>query len=139
MGIFDGISEATVYGGGRYLTPGKYGLKVKELKTFESTKYPGRNYFAAELEVLETSSEDYIEGDVVTWLVDLSQTPAMSNILGFALALSPENKQSDITPAVMEELVSPDQPASGIEVKADAFLTQTRAGKDFTKVIWHAS
>ena len=139
MGIFDGISEATVYGGGRYLTPGKYGLKVKELKTFESTKYPGRNYFAAELEVLETSSEDYTEGDVVTWLVDMSKAPAMNNLLQFALALSPENEKEDITASVMEDLVSPDQPASGIEVKADAFLTKTRSGGDFTKVNWYAS
>ena len=114
-------------------------MKVKELKTFESTKDPGRHYFAAEMEVLDTSSEDYREGDVVTWLVDMSKAPAMNNLLGFALALAPENTTSDITAEVMEELVSPDQPASGLTVRANAFLTKTRSGGDFTKVNWRAS
>ena len=139
MGIFDAISEATVYGGGRYITPGKYDLVVKELKTFESTKDPGRHYFAAELEVADTNSDDYREGDVVTWLVDLSKSPAMNNILQFALALSPENTKEDISPSVMEELVSPGQPAKGIKMRADAFITKTRAGNDFTKVNWYAT
>ena len=140
MGIFDAISEAQVYGGGRYITPGKYELKVKELKTFESTKAPGRHYFAAEFEVVETTAEDYVEGDVVTWLVNMDnkQTSA-NNLLAFALALSPENKPEDISPQVMEDLVAPEQPACGILMKADAFLIKTRAGNDFTKVNWYAS
>jgi len=139
MGIFDAISDAKVYGGGRYITPGKYKLKIQELKTFESTKNAGQNFFAAECEVAETTSEDYAPGDVVTWLVDMTKAPAMNNLLQFALALDPENTKSDITASVMEELVSPEQPASGIMVTADAFVIKTRNGGDFTKVNWYAS
>jgi dihydrofolate reductase len=109
---------------------------VEEVKTFESQQKKGRHYFCAEFTVLSTTSQDYAPGDRVSWLVNMDQPSALSNIKGFALALSDEVKESEIDEEAMDQLISSDNPAAGAKVKATAYNVQTRSGGDFTKVSW---
>ena len=139
MGIFKGIKEHSVTGGGRYLTPGNYTLEVEEVKTFESQQKKGRMYFCADFTVLSTTSSDYAPGERVSWLVNMDQPSALSNVKGFAMALSPDISEGEITEEAMEELVSSDNPAAGSRLKANAYNVVTRSGGDFTKVAWSFS
>jgi len=136
MSLFKGIKAESVSGGGRYLTPGSYALEVEEVKTFESQQKKGRHYFCAEFTVLSTTSQDYAPGDRVSWLVNMDQPSALSNIKGFAMALSGEVKENEINEDAMEDLISSDNPAAGTKLRATAYNVVTRAGGDFTKVSW---
>lgn len=136
MSIFAGIEQAQSYGGGQYLEPGHWDLEVQELKVFESSQNPGRMYFAVEAKVLETTSETTSMGEMVTWLVNMAQPSSLGNIKGFARALDPSLEDEDITQDYMDLLVGSEQPAAGVRLKADAHNVKTRAGNDFTKVVW---
>jgi hypothetical protein len=136
MSLFDGIENAKVYGGGRYIEPGNWMLKVQELSTFESAQQKGRFYFCAEFEVIGTDVETTREGEKVTWLVNMMNGSALDNIKGFAMALTPGSSEADITPDAMEEMVSSDNPAAGIQVSAFAFLKTSREGNPYTRINW---
>lgn len=139
MSLFNGIQSAQVYGAGDYLTPGTHELEVHEVSTFESSQNPGRHYFCVESDVVSSTSDLHAPGTRVTWLVNMQQPSALSNCLGFALALDKEATASDIDEQTMEKICGPDQPARGIRVRAMAHNVKTRAGGDFTKVTWEAS
>ena len=136
MSIFAGIEQAQNYGGGQYIEPGAWELEVSELKVFESSQHPGRMYFAAECRVVSTTCETSGQGSVVTWLVNMTQSSSLGNLKGFAVALDPNLSDDDITQDYMDLLVSAEQPAAGIKVRADAANIKTKAGNDFTKVVW---
>ena len=136
MGLFKGIESESVSGGGQYITPGSYTLEVEEVKTFESQQKKGRMYFCAEFTVLATTSAEYAPGDRVSWLVNMDQPSALSNIKGFALSLSDDIDEGDIDENAMQTLVSSDNPAAGTKLKAMAYNVKPRAGGDFTKVSW---
>ena len=136
MSIFKGIEKEQVVGGGQYLTPGSYTLEVEEVKTFSSQKVRGRNYFVSEFTILSTTSPEYAPGGRVSWLVNMDQPSALANIKGFAISLSPDMAEDDVTVDAMEHLISSDNPASGSKVQATAYNVKTKAGHDFTKVSW---
>ena len=136
MGLFANIEKEQVVGGGQYLTPGSYTLEVEEVKTFESQQKKGRHYFCAEFTVLSTTSPDYTPGERGSWLVNMDQPSALSNIKGFAASLSPEASESEINEEIMNQMVSSENPAAGAKMKATAYNVKTRAGGDFTKVTW---
>jgi hypothetical protein len=158
MSVFSGIEKAEVYGGGANIRPGQHSLKVKELLVHRSRQKNGVVYFVAEFEVVASTgdrpttakelpegqrsplSKPHIPGESVSWIVDMSQPSALSNVKGFAIALAPDVAEADVTEAMMLALVNSDeeagevQPARGIVVHADAFVVLTRKGSDFTKI-----
>ena len=134
--IFKGIEKAEVAGGGQYLTPGSYTLEVEEVKTFVSQKVRGRNYFVGEFTILSTTSPEYSPGARVSWLVNMDQPSALANIKGFAVALSSDMSEDDVTADAMDHLISADNPAAGSKVQASAYNIKTAPGNDFTKVSW---
>ena len=136
MSVFSGIENAQVYSGGRYFTPGRYRVAVDQITLFDSKQKPGVKYFCVEATVLHTTSIDYSEGDSVSWLVDMSKPSAQSNCKGFAKALNPGTKDSDITEEVMLGLVSPENPANGLTVDVEAFNAQARNGGEYTRMNW---
>lgn len=162
MSVFSGIDKAEVYGSGANIRPGDHRFRVVELVTHRSRKKSGIVYFVAELEVLEsvggrpTSAKELPEGqkhplseahrvgETVSWVVDMSQASALSNVKGFALALAPDASEGDITEETMLALINNDakvgpvQPAAGIEIRGDAFMVLTGKGNDFTKIRWSA-
>ena len=137
MSLFKGIQKVQVSGTGRYITPGSYVLEVAEVKTFESQKKKGRHFFCVEGAVMSTTSQEYSPGDLVSWLVNVTDhESALANIKNFAMSLSSNIDEEDITPESVDALCSSDQPAAGTKVRATAINVQTRAGGDFTKVSW---
>lgn len=139
MSLFSGIESSQTYGAGDYITPGTHELEVHEVSTFESSQNAGRHYFCVEADVIGSTSEAHAPGTRVTWLVNMQQPSALSNCLGFGLALDADAKSSDITSEFMDKLCADAQPARGIRVRALAHNVKTRAGGDFTKVTWEAS
>lgn len=152
MGVFSGIESAEVYGGGANIRPGMHVLEVKELLVHNSRKKAGVVFFIAEMAVIESTggrplsakesndappvSDAHAPGEVVSWVVDLSQPSGLSNVKGFAMALAPGMTEADITEETMSALVESKQPARGVVVRCDAFVELTRKGGDFTKTRW---
>jgi hypothetical protein len=136
MALFKGIEKEQVGGGGNYITPGTYSLEVMEVKTFESQQKKGRTYFCVDFSVLSSTNPEHDPGQAISWLVNMEQPSALSNVKGFALALSGDMKDTDVNEEAMEHLVSSDNPAAGTRMKANAYAVKTRAGNDFTKVAW---
>jgi len=102
----------------------------------DSQKKRGRKFFAAEFDVVTTTSPDFKEGDLVSWLVDMDHgETALSNIKAFASAVL-DCDEDEVNETTMEKLIGPEQPASSVRIKANAFIIKTRAGNDFTKIRW---
>lgn len=147
MGLFAGIENAENYKSGRFIEPGKYTLKVTAITLVDSKKERGRKFFVVEAEVVKTNNAEYREGDSVTWMVDVTpklvdgkqeiNPTAAANCSQFACAVL-DCTPKEVSEEVMDKLLGPEQPATGVLVSADAFVIQTKAGNDFTKVQWAA-
>lgn len=136
MGVFGGIEKTTTFKNAPFLEPGQYELAVKALQVVTSKKMPARNFFVAEFDVVTSSCDKFMAGDLVSWLVDMSHgETSLSNCKAFAAAVM-DCDESEVDEATMEKLVGPEQPATGVKIKANAFTIKTRAGTDFTKVRW---
>ena len=143
MSIFDeqfkGLEQAEVYESGVFMLPGLYLLKVAAIRLVASTKDEGRYFFVVEFVVLQSTNADRPEGMTVTWMVDMSKPKtALSNVQAFLRGISPTASKSMLTPSLIEKLCDEAQPAKGNNIKAEAFIIQTRAGNDFTKIRWTA-
>ena len=148
MVAFSGIGKAQEYKSGRYLDPGTYTLSIASITLVDSKKEKGRKFFVVEAEVLSSNNPDFRVGDLVTWMVDI--TPklvegeivvpeiSLSNCKAFAKAVL-DCTDNDITEETMDKLCGPEQPASGINVVADAFNITTGKGGEFTKIRWSAA
>lgn len=136
MGAFSGIEKTTTYKNAPFLEPGQYELAVKTLTVVTSKKLPARNFFVAEFDVVSSTCDKFTAGDLVSWLVDMSHgETSLSNCKAFAASVL-DCDEGEIDEGTMEKLVGPEQPASGVRVKANAFTIKTRSGSDFTKVRW---
>lgn len=132
MSRYDGIEDASSSKVRRYLTPGKYVLEIE--KVTDGTTRKGKDFFAVDLSVLESSSEDFAEGDSVSWFVTITGVDsAMGNIRSF---LEAALCCDDVTGDTVEEALSEEQPLTGITLRAEALNVLTRAGNDFTAVNW---
>ena len=165
MSVFAGIENVEVFGGSQNMRAGDHVVKINQIITHQSRAKSGVVYMIAEVEVIEsiggraTTAKEvgdpilsipHAAGETLSWLVDLTQDMGKSNARGFGLAVAKAMAKRDgldpspirikaITIPVMEELVSPEQPARGVTLRADAFMILTRAGNDFTRVIWRAA
>jgi hypothetical protein len=136
---FTGIETAEQTAGGRYITPGRYTLQVVQPKLRES-KNPekrGVTYFIADFRVVETTSEDYQQGDTVSWLVDLSKNQALGDVKAFASALV--GGDAEVTAESMMAICQPENPTGGLAVKCEAYGITTSKGNPFTKITWSAA
>lgn len=136
MGAFSGIENTRTYKNAPYLTPGQYELAIRSLSLIDSKKKRGQVFFVAEFDVVSSNNGDFQPGALVSWLVDMDHgETALSNCKAFASAVL-DCDEEEVNEAAMEKLVGPDQPASGIRVKANAFNIKTKSGNDFTKIRW---
>lgn len=138
--LFAKIHTKKQSGGGDYIAPGRYRLRIKKISAPESRKDEGQTNFIAEFEVLECEGSKGAEapfkaGDDVTWLVKMSWKSALDNINGFFCAVA-NCEPHEVTETACEEAVSDDNPCAGIVVNALAYNVKTRDGGDFTKVNW---
>lgn len=137
MSIFAGIKDAQMTGASKYLEAGQWDLKVKKCEVFESSKKKNQFYFLAEFEVLGTSVEFANVGETRSWLVNMDHgETALGNIKNFALALTPGATEDDIDEGMMDELVSAENPAAGIVVKAEGVQRTSQKGNEYTRFTW---
>ena len=121
MSIFAGIQNVPEsQGASKYLGEGLWTLKIKKCELFESSKKKNQFYFLGEFEVIDSNVEDARVGETRSWLVnmDLGDT-ALANIREFAMAITPGAKKEDITPELIEEIISAENPTAGLLVKAE--------------------
>jgi len=133
---FAGIEKASTYKNAPYITPGQYDLTIRALALVDSKKKRGQQFFVAEFDVAGTSNPDFKVGDLVSWLVDMDHgETALSNCKAFAAAVL-DCDEDQIDESTMLKLVGPEQPATGVRIKANAFNIKTKSGNDFTKIRW---
>lgn len=131
MSRFGGIENAKTSDKLPNIMPGRYVLEVTGVKVI-ATRAKG-DMFISEFKVLEnggTAGENPV-GSTCSHLIKLSLDSAMGNVKGFVQALTGEAK---VTSDLVDGLVSPENPAAGTKVRAEAFMIKTKAGADFTKV-----
>ena len=151
MGIFDGLQDAQMPGGGRFFTDGVYLVDVILAKSGESQQGKGA-YVAIEAKNVETLVEfpagrisdidgsvmpaSCVAGETLSNVIMMRTQPAASNIKGFLVAatgLTPDQ----ITSAVAEKAFGGDGKAlAGVRLIARAATIKTKAGRPFTKVTW---
>lgn len=137
--LFSGMGGIKTSEGGRYIMPGRYHLKLKEMKVFESTRTRGDHYFVAEFEIMETSATMYAAGDPVSWLVSLRQREiGQANVKSLLKALLAVSDDADVNAEVMEGVLGADQPLAGTNVWADAFEKEkvNTPGEFYTRINW---
>lgn len=135
MGLFSKIGEAKSNSGGVYFLPGKYELEVRANKTGKTRE--NRPFFVAEFTIISSTNPERPAGTMVSQMVMLDKNieTALGNIKGYVAALF-GMEEKDVDEAGVEQLVAADNPGAGMKIKAVASNIKTRAGKDFTKVVY---
>ena len=138
MGMFDGIEEVTSNQGGAWLKPGKHTFKIKALKQPEGLR--AGNCFIAELEIVETSCEEYHEGQAVSWIRNVTKHKemALADIKAFLAAVA-GCKEEDIDSKGANAAVSDSQPFAGHLIKCEAWNKPTTTGGEFTRTSWQSA
>lgn len=135
--FFSGIEEESPVRDSVYFQPGSYLVTIREVKIVDSTKTPGKSFFVVESDVLETDV-DHMQGQVVSWTVDVANQAAKRDVQGFLLACSPGSTPNDITVDVVNQVTSADNPLRGVKCKVRARNHVTQKGGNFTRVFWAA-
>jgi hypothetical protein len=133
--MFDGIENVSSNQGGAWLQPGQHLFKILALK--QPPNLRAGNCFIAELEVVETTNEDYSEGQSVSWIRNVTKHKemALSDIKAFLAAVA-GCEEEEIDSKGANAAVSDDQPFAGHLVKCEAFNRPTAAGGTFTRTLW---
>lgn len=136
-GDFDGI-EAVKVAPRRapFLTEGQWVLEVQRIERFASQQKRGVRYWLATFVVCAGSEVQEAIGTERAWILKL-EDPAiyLREIKAFVKALL-DDPDAAITSQVVEDLLGPEQPATGTRVYCTAELVRTREGKDFTRLTW---
>jgi len=121
-----------------YIEPGRYVLQVDRCLIGSSTRGKG-DFFVAEFTVVNSDQRRFPAGTRVLMVQMFSKGEvALSNIKSFAASVLKKDHRA-ITAAVMDRFVDNDGAAvQGQRVVCNAQLTKTKAGNDFTKLMWSA-
>jgi hypothetical protein len=138
MSKFKAVETAKINDKLPSLNIGTYLLEVKAVKHVQGNT---GEYFISEFKVLESSGEGASSvGSEVSHLIKLDtkyKDTAYGNVKSFVAALTKENPDN-IKGAMVDALVSDKNPAKGERLRATAFNSPTKEGKDFTKVRYSA-
>lgn len=138
MSYFVGVENAKTSEKLPYFNAGKYTLRVDLIKVFDTrSKGP---MFVSEYTVLESEGETANEvGSRVAHLIKLrGNDSALGNVKGLVGALTGEGA-AKVNQNMCDRIVAADNPAKGTKLKAFAYVTQTREGKDFTMIQYSPS
>jgi len=147
MGAFSGLKEARSTQGGLYLKPGNYTVQVQKVK-MQKSQVGNREFFIAELKVVDSDNEEMKANSEPSWLVELpGKYPelALGNVKAFLHAAfssmaEAEGEEApdeeDIDEAMATLAVSEDNPLAGVFMSAKAFQKETKSGGEFTRVKW---
>ena len=145
MGLFDNIKGARGTEGGQYFLPGTHLVRIQKCKQAQTRM--GKDFFVAECEIVETNNEDMKIGSSYSFFVLFDEYPELSlgNVADFMNAGMasyfiqngeevPEGFEVDTD--VAEAIAGEENILVGTLLNVEAFIKQTRAGKDFTKFKW---
>lgn len=132
MGLFKGkLAAATATGKrGNYILTGNHTLRLSKVEIKES-EAGDNDWFIAEFDLIESDNPEQKGPCSIVW--NMSKKPTMGNIKGLILAIDPDLTDEEIEDAA-EAMLSEDQPATGVVLKATGVLKKTKAGGDFTLV-----
>lgn len=138
MGRFTGIENAPVSEKLPHFEVGRYLLRVDAVKCI--TARGKGDMFISEFTVLESDGEGANpKGSRVSQVIPLSLDTALGNIKQFVSALTGEELKS-VSEKMVDNLVSPKNPAAGTVVRAEAFIIAKKNGEPFTKIAYsHAT
>lgn len=142
MGLFSGIKDAKATQGGNYLKPGMYLVQVLRVNIGKTRK--GVDFFAVDMKVLGSNSDEHGLGSVVNWFVGFDKDASLGNCKAFACAVLsnalPEGQdfdESTITEEVMEGLVADNGKAiQGQKLRVQVTLVPTKTGGQFSRHLW---
>lgn len=137
MSIFDKIGDAKIGQEGNWVRPGKYTARIHAVKLVK--KFNGDNFVAVEMTVLTVVDDDGGAGhkvdEEITHLMKVSNPSFLGNFKQFAseaLGCSPD----DLGKAEADRITSDEQPLAGIEIAFRARQKPTKAGGQFTLVMY---
>lgn len=154
MGMFDSVASAEVTGGGVYFLPGKYRVRVAQVKAQRSQR-SGKDFFVVECEILTSDNPERKAGSKASQVVDIGNVMGPVNIKAFVAAASGHAPDSEglnealietwgaltgthlNVSQICERVVAADNPLEGVEINLECANIKTRGtGKDFTKHFW---
>lgn len=122
-----------------FLTEGDWVLEVDRLERFTSQQKRGVRYWLATFRVVSATDPSAAAGQERAWILKLEDPGLyLREIKAFVKALL-DDPEAQITPDLVEHLLSPDQPATGTRIHCKAESTKTQRGTDFTRLTWSAS
>lgn len=136
---FRNIGSVAATAGGVYFVPGNYELTLKKAVLGLSQRGKGE-YAALEFDIVRSTSPDRPAGTQVSNAIYLSQGQiALANLKQFAMALTGLAEQY-IDERMMEAIFGGDGTNfAGRKIAAQVALTKTKAGQDFTKIVYSAA
>lgn len=141
------VGDASPTAGGLYFQPGQYKVRVDRVKMVKS-QTNGRDFFTVETTVLESDNEKLPEGRKPSWLVELPgkfPETALGNVKNFLLAgygyLAKQAGEPEPTIAAIgndeaDAATGEENILAGVVLDVNAFNKVTKAGSDFTRVVW---
>ncbi len=134
--IFDGIESAKVSGAGNWVRPGKYTAEI--VATRLTKKFTGEQFLAIEMKiasVIQADDEGHKAGEDITHLLKVANPSFLGNFKQFAsIALGCD--ADEVGKAEADRIASDEQPLAGIVVAFTARQVPTKAGGQYTKVLY---
>ena len=159
MGLFDDIDEAESSKGGFWFKPGHY--RVKLLRVFKKMSRKNVELLVVETEVLKTNNPERPVGCKPSQLYPGDKDASPGNIKGFfgvcfatqqcmnGKFMTPEQAELKYLTAAKgdaegkkkvkarcDHAAGEDNPLEDLELNAEVFNVKTKAGGDYTKVVW---
>lgn len=141
MGAFGaGYKDAKASKGGIYFNPGTYEVEIERVSII-NTRATGQQ-FCVSAKVLKAEGEKATQvGSTASTMVKVGSDMFLSNTkqfyqAAFSEAFEKAMKEDEITEELAEMGVSEKNPLGGTVLKLVAVNIKTKAGKDFTKLVW---
>jgi len=154
MGLFSGVANAEVTGGGVYFLPGKYRVEIEAVKTVKSSKN-GKAYWVNECLILESNCPERPAGTNASQVIEIGNVMGPINIKAFVAAATGIDPTADdvndlliaeweaLTEVQMniEEICEyvcdeEENPLQGLIMDLTTANVKTKKNTDFTKHFW---
>lgn len=139
MGLFDNLSKVNVRKKAEFFKPGQYIVEIDSVELFEG--YKGTTLKIA-TNVLDSKGEESNEIGAhcaqIQKMDGEKRDIGLSTLMGFLTSIFDCNTQdkTDEEWATIVKSTVDDNELSGIKMRLDCFLTQTKNGNDFTIHQW---
>ncbi len=155
MGLFGGLKDAKVTGGGVYFLPGLYEIEVMGVKMQRSVQN-GRDMFIVECKILTSDNASRKPGSSASQIIKMGEQMSFPNIKAFlagVVGVDPTQDADDVNEQIeaafseslgaqmgiediAEFVTSKDNPLEGTKLRLECVNVKTKKGTDFTKHKW---